>query len=619
MAVINVTVDPTYGPYYTLGEGISGVLSSGITSDDMGVVNIFSGVYNESPEINSPSGDFYIVGNNNVQIDGMILTNSGDFKCENVGVTTFTSTGSGNIDFIHGSVTDFNVYNSPSVSIQESVVTSGFYSVGSDYVQFITVDSSGTLSASGGYTLSILSGNYPSAVFNVTDYVSGVIFDHSRGVNTIINMVDSSGFILNHTSFASINGSGILFAENSSGVIEYSILAASGAEPVSGVSSSITATGTCVFDYANPAESHPSVGGQYINRDPIFVNIGSGDLRINANSPCASSADYLENALNIDGDIINTTLDQNAIKFYVEGEEYLAKRPSGVYIVQDGKSVYFAAEGRLDNNMDVLVHNQFNIAGEVEGQQSLSSDKDVTHPYPADYKIIERKNYATNQTESYVQPYTILSLHDMLMTIDDEVADVVVSGFFFNRGFSREHSPEADGTSRYWIAEGTNNILRKYSANDDTLIDKYILFPYNPSGSFKTVKVGENFHPLIQTKLDPNKDVRAILDYKDWLYVLVKERSETEDTVSYATNLHVFNKFERFPFVDPVSIVSGVPSIIDNNATDMTIDDEGSLYISSSGQINKYVQKFDYALVTRQRGTTKTNITFRELYESVDL
>lgn len=126
----------------------------------------------------------------------------------------------------------------------------------------------------------------------------------------------------------------------------------------------------------------------------------------------------------------------------------------------------------------------------------------------------------------------------------------------------------------------------------------------------------EIYSRFINYEPDKRKQLRAIMDYRDWIYILVKVKLGDEDTTSYITNLEIYNKFERFPFQTPASILSGVPGLA-GDPSDMSIDDDGNIYIASSGQITRYKQLYDYALITRTTGTMKTNITLREKYDGL--
>ena len=127
------------------------------------------------------------------------------------------------------------------------------------------------------------------------------------------------------------------------------------------------------------------------------------------------------------------------------------------------------------------------------------------------------------------------------------------------------------------------------------------------------------YFKFIPTQMDKNKTVAGLLDFKDWIYVLVKVSNVDEGIVSRSCEIQIYNKYNRYPFETPISVISGVPDVAEYEPTDLTVDDEGNLYIASSGQISKYVQRYDYAHVERAPGTMKTTLTFREFYPGVDL
>lgn len=668
MAVYTVEVRSD-SVYTTVGAGITGIVSSGLTGADTGMVIVYSGSYaSETPTVNNPSGLIVLVGHSGAFVSGLYSVHSGTLQLDGLNSYFVTSTGSGDLTLKNAYCTDVIVQQGNTAAFEKMQLWGAISASGCEYVYLNNSSASGTSSTifvSGATQVDVVSGIYSNGAAKFTfSMCSGVLLDWCYGYGYTgipINILECEDFELNHCSFLRTDASSyILFASGNatkatSGNVNYSILASSGVFPVSGYGTvTMLAASSCFTNYAalDGSMQYDIISGTYMTRDPLFTNITTGDLRISANSPCACNADYLAGAAEASGQITKTLLNKEAIKFYIRNyETYADPQPSGIHIVQGGKAVYFPSATDLENVMDVVIYTQYTVDGDVTTVQALSDDRDTEHPFPRDYKLLPRKKFNTNEIEYYVLPYTILPLEDLIVTLSDEVAEMTVSGIYRRYGFTRDHAITSDGTPFYWIGEKTNQYLYRYSAVDNQKLDTYMLYPTGMYGTVKlsdveyvaksrysavvkTSKVydkdhystrlinvpnAEGFFPFISTERDRNKELRAVVEYRDWLYLLTRNTTTEGGVTSFNTDLNIYSKYDRFPFEEPLMVISGIPNIIGENASDMTVDDEGNLYISSSGQIAKYAQKYDYALVSRTPGTVKTTLTFREHYDGVNL
>lgn len=508
MALITLEIDKIRGPITTVATGISNLLASGINHDDIGILNVYSGSYIESVSINNRSGIIVINGQQGVVISGISSIHSGQLILDNLDLQLLTVTGSGSVSVNNSKLRrDVTITDSNTAQFTNSELYSGVTITNTRYTVIKNTNASGTkslITATTGRSLKIISGNLSRggliAGKVILTGISGVQFDHCYGFgvsNTPYVFDTVNDWTLSHCSFITRRSGTkgqVVYSTGSSGYILNSIICSSGNWPVSGLGGSvIRASGSCITnlkDSTTIGQKYSSVSGYYMAKDPLFVNANKYDLRISANSPCAASADLLESLQDANLNIERIELDENAIQFYVYGQGFKATRPSGIYIVQNGRSLYLQADQSLDNDMSVVINTRYVINEDVTTVQSLTNTKSSTHSYAKDYMITKRLNYQTNIMEDYIQPYTIVPLHQFIAAVNGRINKIYVSGNYQNRGFSRDHTFDADGTSYYWIGDSIHNYLHKYSAFTNELLETYPLFNVvNPTGSFGTVNI----------------------------------------------------------------------------------------------------------------------------------
>jgi len=656
--------------YQTITDGITDIISNNLTNYDRGIITIQSGTYEEDLDIDSPSGVIsFVTYQGDVYVSGDInVTNSGTLRFNSItGHDVISSSGAGlytdncSFDNVIASGSSYIIMKYP-------VFSSGVSIYNSNNIHISNFDTSGSGSyvyLEDSYDFKLTSGNISnndgSEVLSIINSSSGYV-GNVQGYNydtSPVVVTDSSGILFNHNTIVNLSGDEVMSFTNSSGNINYSIIAASGVagsvDPISNTTSTIIASGSFLVDYYSLSNSGygTAISGVYHTNNPLLVDPGSGNLKLLPESPCNSAAEYINEVRDYGENVTQVDLTEEAIKFYKHETTIKSEQPDNIYIGAGNKYVYFKSDEDLDDDMDVVINTQYESTATVTTIQSLSADFDSSHPYSKDYKLIPRLNYGTNEVDYYAYPYTIIPTNSVAMA-NSNIQKITVSGFSQNKGLSRDHSIESDGTPYFWIGETYNNMVNKYSSVDNTIIDKYLLLSENNvSGVYNQVKLDDisyiskgvnntyiqskkvwendkfytkkiyldndnSFFNLINTEIDKTKEYQSLVEFKDWVYVAVKNKiNETAMT----TDLYIYNKYDRFMFEKPVSILSRIDGLIYNEVNDMTMDDEGCLYIATaSGIVNKYVQRYDYAYINNDYDDTiKTNITFREKYTEVNV
>lgn len=666
MTVYNSFVNVVSNPSYTIQNGIDDVIASGLTSSDVGVVTISSGVYSEDITINEPSGRIILYGNDS-EVDSITITNSGIVTSYYNAYTDVDVTGSGNIEFFDGSITSGLVTNTPNITFINLQIYSGITFTDCNYFEGTNLIVSGepsSLTFNNAQSVNLVYGLYASGDAKLQFIgCSSVYMDHLYGYrftgSAPLFISGCPDMTLHYCSFANTSGT-VLYAPASSGNIEYTIIAASGGAPVTSdgytAANAIDATGSCLVNYSAIGTAYTYVSGHYITVDPLFTDVDGGDVRLRATSPCGSAAEYIDEVSFSGNQQVYTTVSPSSVHFFEHDQDWKAPRPTGFYIVQDGQALFMEGYGGLTDSMDVVIYNQYSIqATGILVEQSLVDAEGKESKYTKDYKIVERMNYESNQPEYYAEPYSIISLDNLVKSTVDELVEAEVSGIIQNVSMSMDHVIINDGEPHYWVLESSNENINLYSSLDHTKLATYPLFRKPVSGSAtvllrdmdqigswqqtsryttnkfykdgigpieKTITISDSEPRFkwINYLIDQTITPQAILSYKDWIYVITKNTHVTNnDTESYAS-FYTYNKFDRYPFENPVSTFNISGNLVNYTPTDLTVDDLGHIYISTvSGAIVKYQQMYDYALMTRNPGTMSTTLTFRENYQGVEL
>jgi hypothetical protein len=645
------------------------IFASGLTNTDYGVLIIASGDYVESLTINNtdhPSGTIVFSCENNTQVSGIIATGSGAVMITNADLHT--------VDFMSGTISIENV------TLGENDSLSSTFDTGTDvqlrnvdirqnvYLQSLNYLNVEEFSISGNYarlfasgiteTMAVSSGCIVYGSGILLNNCSGITVDrcYSHNVSGVpLEFISCSGFTINYNTVTNI-GSGAIKCTDSSGNIFYSIVTSSGAEPVTSHSSIVIASGCGITNYANIGVSYDSVSGTYTALDPLLTDIDGGGLRLNVNSPYACAGGRLDTSP-FDTSKISTSLNYHAIKFYNHEGGGKTTRPSGVYIVQDGKAVYLKAASGNIGDMDIIINVKYESEGTVLTEQSMIDTENNNVQYDKDYRILYEYNEDTRKMEYVVEPFTMIPLSGLITNAVDSITNVIVSGFYDYRGLSYDPNIYNDSEMVYWVLERTNNYLMKYSIHDNELQEVLPLFiQTNASGVYRTIKlddieilsrglrdttylttkfyespedvapqrksiISQNKEPYFRFKAmrtEPNKFPGALVDFSDRILMACKEKISPSGSDSMILNVYMYDKFKKDFHLTP-TIISGVLGIEDYTPVDMTVDDEQNLYIASSGALCKYIPRYDYAHASRLTGDKHTTITFRERYEGVNL
>ena len=655
--------------YPTINSALSGILSSGLQTFDKGFINVNGGVYSGSGSYIIPSGTIYITATSGTIVDTMSFRSSGILNIEGLNISSLSVSGYGQLSLTNVSGTNISISGCSVVNVTSGFINNSLSVINTKGVIYnnINVVGSGQLSFNNVTNVSIYSGLYSNNTRQKMTFqlCSGIYIDRAEAANVSGNLLLFKGcpnITLNHLTFAS-NVSGFAMAQfealsgvNCSGNILYSILVGnigSGMGPLSrsNTSQNIISTTSCLYNFV-PNQSYTGVSGTYFNKDPLFVNASAGDLRPDVNSPCASTADYLDFLDGFDDIVIDTqTLNKESIKFYLLNQGIKAVTPSGIYVIGDGLAVYLQADSSLDNDMDIVINKQYKVQSSGVTFQSFSNGINISG-YMGDYKLIPYIDFKTNETKYYVQPFSILSFQDVLEKVGGTFQAVEVSGKFRYNGFTRDRFSNVDGIPLYWVGEDYNNYLYGYSSLSNTKIVTYPLFlasgslsvtlpdvdylsRVNGYGNILSNKVYVNDHyetrniplqnidylfPFKTYEKDTSSKIAALGTMGDYLTVLAREehRDNTE-AVAIKHYLHLYNKFERDPFFSSTVTFSGGRGLENVNVGDITFNDVGDLLVSVSGLINQYKFFYDYALVTRSPGILKSTLLFREQYNGVNI
>lgn len=656
--------------YPTIDSAIVAILSSGLQNYDVGFITVNGGDYPGTGTYYVPSGTILItttqpttVGTmrvktsgtvqlNNLAIDGLSVSGGGFLSLVGVSGNTISVSGCGGFNMQSGSIgTSMSVIN------VESTICNNQYAYGDTQLLFKNVVS-----------LNIYSGNYsngltePKITFQLC---SGVYVGQMMAANASGDMLLFQGcpsVELDHITLAS-NVSGYAMAKfealggiDCSGNINYSILVGnigSGMGPLARTDTNqiILSSGSCLYNFVNN-QTYTGIVGSYFNKDPLFVNTASGDLRPDVNSPCASAAEALDFVENF-GDVIlePVVLNKEAIKFNIYNQKVRAITPSGMYFIGSGLAIFFQANEGLDNDMDIIINKQYKIHASGNTFQSYSNQVQVSG-YAKDYKLIPYMDYTLNETLYYVQPFTILSFDDVLNRTGGRLQSIEVSGKFKFHGFTRDRYTTMAGDPLYWVGEEYNSYLYGYSLLSNSRVITYPLFTGSGVSSVTLPDVQylsrtNGYANIFSNKIYvddhyearnmPFQSVDGLFKFKsfekdttlkiaalgtigDYLTVMGREEHRDDNNpVSIKHNLYFYNKFEQDPYVKPTVIFSGLAALDNVNMGDMTFNDTGDVLVSVSGAVNQYKFFYDYALLTRSPGVMKSTLLFREKYNGVNL
>lgn len=653
--------------YPTIDSAIVDILSSGLQTYDVARIIVNGGDYSGTGSYFIPSGSLFITATQTTNVDTMLFHTSGNIQLENFNISELSASGRGFINLIGISGDYVSVSGCGGFGIDGGTIGSSLTAVGIEGTTCKSLNADGDIQIlfRDITNLDIISGNYsngltePKVTFQLC---SGIVMQQVMAANASGDMLLFQGcpdINIRHVTLAS-NVSGYAIAKfeslnsiNCSGNIDYSILVGnigSGMGPLarSNTNQMIVSNTSCLYNF-NDNESYTGISGYYFNRNPLFVNAVSGDLRPDVNSPCASSAEELDLIENFGDVTIETTeLNKEAIKFSIYRQNINAVKPSGMYIIGSGLAVFFQSDSSLDNEMDVTINKQYKMYASGKTFQSYSNQVDVKG-YDKDYKLIPYTDYASNQMQYYVEPFTILSFEEVLEKSGASFQSIEISGKYKFHGFTRDRYLDVNGNPLYWVGEEYNSYLYGYSILNNSRIVTYPLFPASGMSSVtlydvpyisKTNGYANIYSDKVyvddhyESRNIPFQNVDGIFKFKsfekdttlkisalgtigDYLTVLGREehRDDTKP-VSVKHNLHFFNKFEKHPFVKSTVMFSGLALLDNVTVGDMTFNDMGNLLISVSGVINQYKFYYDYALLTRSQGAMKSTLLFREKYNN---
>ena len=646
----------------TVSGAIADVIASGMWDGCVADIFVLSGSYPGVSSFSISGGIINVIAEEKSYIEEIYFLSSGTISFSNFNIDVFGTSGYGINNLV--SCSGGNIISSGSASLNfiSSTIGSSVNVVNTH--TFVNQDVSGFLDSNiylnNIEDVKLQSGNYNGSAF-VFNLCSGIFIDGIYAANisgTVFAFSGCPDFTINHVTLSSdVSGYAIAtFKEsdsvNCSGNIDYSIIignAGSGQGPfIIDADQYVNTNLSCLYNFvAN--ESLTDISGVYFNRDPLLVNPTSGDLRPDVNSPCASTADKIE-FLNPLGDveIIKTPANYESVKFYDYYMNIKATQPSGIYIVGSGDAIFFKADTSLINDMRVIINKQYTINNSGIVFQSFSNEGS-SPGFSEDYKFIPKLDVTNNQTNYWVQPFSILDFTDILNSIDGTLQDVYVSGVYKYIGFTRDVFQNVDGTPLYWVGEYYNNFLYGYSSLTNERISTYPLL--NTSGVYHADLSKSNLNYVSRTKTsntirtskvyiddhyeerliqvptsdgmfqlqtfepEPRTKISSLAVLNDDLLVLTR-RDTTSDNGSLDIdyNLYFYNKYKKDLYQQPDRIHSML-DLKDVVTGDMAFNDDGRLLISVSGYINTYRLYYDYALALRNPGIVKTTLIFREDYE----